>query len=590
VKSPGTILRLWTRAVKKHEEGKKPAELPKKGQEQKLKIEKGLRQLKVKGRADLADPKARTAFEGTRDRLAKTMMNYCRYLKSAKDEDKKALPKYLKTVKQLTVVVKKLVPDDLEEEEEEVGLETLDEVDVADLDEALEQPADEVEEKDEEEEEEADDETDDEAAPSADGKAVLQRLSALAEGYKTAVAAKGPDVSRMQALFGAVNGLVKNKDYEQAGKVLDELEPLVRKSAPGVSSADAAAAFAARLKELMPRVLEAQKAKPAIATDLKLGVSEANVFARKKDFAQAGALLDKVERLLGGDSAKAPADGDVVKRFNGLAGSIKAALAAKGPDMARIQTLAGAVGGLIKNEDYTQASKVLDELEPLLGKTAGAPGGDAALQGEFARTKAELYAAIPRAAAVSPDHKDKLIRLLGLASKHEKAKEFGPGLGVLEDLREAIEEAMAAEGAEGAEGAEEAPLPEVKDMLNDGLAVWRTAQERVGVQITNLQQALRKTGDPDFVRIADLGLNGVTDGLQVGLQAALIDLSRANAQTRPQAVARVSALLGKYEAELQSNAIIRLCDTNVFGVKVAIRATLGAALTQIKKGLAAQRG
>src|SRR5262249_33611285 len=156
------------------------------------------------------------------------------------------------------------------------------------------------------------------------------------------------------------------------GKVLDELEPLVRAAGAAPPPApppppDDAARFNARLKVLMPRVLEAQKANPAIALDLKVGVSEANVFARKKDFAQATALLDKVERLLGGKvAAAAPSGAEVVKRFNALTGNLKAALAARGPDLARIQTLTGAVNGLLKNKDYPQAGKVLDELEPLV--------------------------------------------------------------------------------------------------------------------------------------------------------------------------------------------------------------------------------
>lgn len=62
-----------------------------------------------------------------------------------------------------------------------------------------------------------------------------------------------------------------------------------------------------------------------------------------------------------------PPDGSAVaKRFNDLAAALKAALAAKGPNAARIQSLAVAVNGLLKNNDFAQAGKALDELEPLL--------------------------------------------------------------------------------------------------------------------------------------------------------------------------------------------------------------------------------
>jgi hypothetical protein len=228
MKNPGTILRLWTKAVKKHEEGKKPDELPKKGQERKLTIKNGLTKLKLEARNDMADEKARAAFTRVRDRTAKAMQDYCRYLKAAKDEDKKALPRYLKAVKQLTVVVKKLDPGSLDPNEEEVGLEALEAVDekeVAALDEALEQPA-------EDEEAEAEDLAEEEAAP------------------------------------------------------------------PGAAAGDGAARFTARLKALLPAIQKAQGDNTPAAQEIKLRVSQANVFARKKDFAQANDLLDDVESLL----------------------------------------------------------------------------------------------------------------------------------------------------------------------------------------------------------------------------------------------------------------------------------------------------
>jgi hypothetical protein len=327
----------------------------------------------------------------------------------------------------------------------------------------------------------------------------------------------------------------------------------------------------------MPRVLEAQKADPGLAHELKLAVSEANVFAHKHDFAQAGALLDRVDGLL---------KGAVVHRFNTLSGRIKAALAAGGPDEARLQTLLGAVNGLLRNGDHEQAAKVLDELEAVLGRAGGTPqAAEPAedLQAEFLELKSELYGAVTKAAAAHPPHKEELIRLLGLASKHEKAREFEQGLDVLEQLAEAVEAAWAASG-------EEEPLPEVQDVLGDGLDVWRTAQERVGAQIAALQQSLRKTGDPELVRIAEYGLHGVTGGLQVRLQAALIDYDRSPPAARAQAAGKVRGLIGEYEQWLGGDPVVQLCDKNPFGVKVKIQATLGAALTQIKKALPTQGG
>src|SRR5207244_1590794 len=59
-----------------------------------------------------------------------------------------------------------------------------------------------------------------------------------------------------------------------------------------------AARFTARLKTLMTQTVQLGKTDPNRAGDLKLLFSEAQVFGRKKDYAQAHARLDKAEALL----------------------------------------------------------------------------------------------------------------------------------------------------------------------------------------------------------------------------------------------------------------------------------------------------
>jgi hypothetical protein len=133
---------------------------------------------------------------------------------------------------------------------------------------------------------------------------VMKRLNALVPGAKAALA--GPNAARVQALLGSVNGLIKNNDFAQAGRVLDELAPLL---APDTAAA-------------------APLAPPPAGADRAA----------------------------------------VLKRLSGLAGAIKAALT--GPNGARVQALAGSVNGLLKSNDFAQAGKLLDELEPLLGAQA----------------------------------------------------------------------------------------------------------------------------------------------------------------------------------------------------------------------------
>src|SRR5258708_1274347 len=84
--NPGSILKLWVKAVATHEKGKDDKTLPKKGQEQKSKIKMGLTTLKFQGATDMATPANAERFIVLRDKVGKLMTRYCRYLKAAKDE------------------------------------------------------------------------------------------------------------------------------------------------------------------------------------------------------------------------------------------------------------------------------------------------------------------------------------------------------------------------------------------------------------------------------------------------------------------------------------------------------------------------
>ncbi len=61
----------------------------------------------------------------------------------------------------------------------------------------------------------------------------------------------------------------------------------------------------------------------------------------------------------------------------------------------------------------------------------------------------------------------------------------------------------------------------------DLLAAFQDAKDDVDAGLTRLQGALRATEDEDLVRIADLGLFGMTNGAGVGLVKALFDLRDA---------------------------------------------------------------
>ncbi|MCI0682583.1 MAG: hypothetical protein L0Y71_10800 [Gemmataceae bacterium] len=64
------------------------------------------------------------------------------------------------------------------------------------------------------------------AAPDAKTD-VTKRLTALTAPYKEAATQKSPDAARMQSLMATVKTHVAKREFEEAAKVLDELEPLV---------------------------------------------------------------------------------------------------------------------------------------------------------------------------------------------------------------------------------------------------------------------------------------------------------------------------------------------------------------------------
>lgn len=70
----------------------------------------------------------------------------------------------------------------------------------------------------------------------------------------------------------------------------------VGESAPAAQND--AARFMARLKALLPEIQQAERGASPDSQQIKLQMSEANVFARKQDFARANAVLDRVEGLL----------------------------------------------------------------------------------------------------------------------------------------------------------------------------------------------------------------------------------------------------------------------------------------------------
>lgn len=116
---------------------------------------------------------------------------------------------------------------------------------------------------------------------------------------------------------------------------------------------------------------------------------------------------------------------------------------------------------------------------------------------------------------------------------------------------------------------------------SDPQVVWREAKETVDGAISQLQAKLMGFKDPVLDRIAEYGLNGLTEGHQTALQKALFEFKDATGAEKAQAAKALAEQAQSYKSFVTSNRVMALCEKNPFGVAVPIRQELGAALDRI---------
>ena len=118
----------------------------------------------------------------------------------------------------------------------------------------------------------------------------------------------------------------------------------------------------------------------------------------------------------------------------------------------------------------------------------------------------------------------------------------------------------------------------------DYLALFRDAKDAVDVGLSKLADSMRETEDEDFIRIADRGLYGLTNGEGVGLMKALFEVQRAPADQRGNAISKMRGTAAAYKKAVFDHPLSALVDENPFGVEVGLRSKLGAALDKLAAG------
>ena len=128
------------------------------------------------------------------------------------------------------------------------------------------------------------------------------------------------------------------------------------------------------------------------------------------------------------------------------------------------------------------------------------------------------------------------------------------------------------------------------------IAQWRDANDAVNGQINGLRAALLdrvNAGSPGVLayaaalrRVAEHGLNAVTENHHVSLMAAVMELGDGAPATIAKSGAKALAAITEFQSLLAGSRKIAVCDANPFGAPVAIRATLGPALQKMADALA----
>jgi hypothetical protein len=227
----------------------------------------------------------------------------------------------------------------------------------------------------------------------------------------------------------------------------------------------------------------------------------------------------------------------------------------------------------------------------VLGVEIGALAPASITPSDLKARQSELAALIPQFAAAAAGNPDLFASLrqtaaqvgatlkLGLAMNAAEAGRVVAGIAELKALLPAAPRSDASGPAASGPGAS-GPAAPGSDGLPNLLEIWRDAKESVDVGITKLQASMRKHPLAALGRIADAGLNGITDKAGVGMMTAVTEADRGG---NPAATKKAIAA---YRVFLSTDTAAAL-DENPFKIDIGLRKTLGAALDSIEQRLGA---
>ncbi|MBT9456867.1 MAG: hypothetical protein IV097_09615 [Burkholderiaceae bacterium] len=400
-----------------------------------------------------------------------------------------------------------------------------------------------------------DDDEDEDGPITAEQAQYEEKLETLEPLYLKAMKEQRPDAQRLRGVFEFMAGKATTRDWVAALKSMAMLNTMLgnpvdlakvaippappRPPAGAAAKAPAAAAapvdpndpgqkFNARLAALLPRI---QGAPAEVAADIKLKVSEAGMFARKKEFDSANGVLDAVEKLLGGAAAK-PA-GDESTAFNArlaaLLPKVKDAVTAGRPDAQEIKLKVGEAGGLARNKKFDAANAMLAEVELALAKApeetseteAEEPAGDAAEVRYFKlfnQLEADYLAAIKTSGSDNADISDRIAKLKqswGRASDAAEGEKYADAVLILQKLIDdkVLENLLEAKREAAAESKPSGIVAQRTFMLER----WARIPTELSVELQTLRKSLEGAG-------TDGNPAELTDAIEAHLHKLLADM------------------------------------------------------------------
>ncbi len=244
--------------------------------------------------------------------------------------------------------------------------------------------------------------------------------------------------------------------------------------------------------------------------EAKLKASEAGVFARKMDFVQANALLDQAETALNASEGAAAtvsteSDNSLADQFRNrltaLVPQIKAVVGTPSGDEAKLK--ASEAGVFARKMDFVQANALLDQAETALNASEGAAAtvsteSDNSLADQF---RNRLTALVPQIKAVvgTPSGDEAKLKA-SEAGVFARKMDFVQANALLDQAETALKTPVS-KSAESTNDESTAAGVEVDQPANldEALAGWKVAQNKMAVKLRMVEKALSAADHPDVM-------------------------------------------------------------------------------------------